>query len=110
MFKKNDPPPQEVRLGAGGVDPPPREVHRAAGGKGPSMAKIFAASRRKYQALDGFTDRTATVISSGLMIYKKEPFIRILMPHKNLGLWVFPWPKSEKLTLGKFPIGLYEFN
>ena len=56
------------------------------------MAKIFAASRRKYQALDGFKDRTATVISSGLMIYKKEPFIRILMPHKNLGLWVFVCP------------------
>ena len=66
------------------------------------MAKIFAASRRKYQALDGFKDRTATVISSGLMIYKKEPFIRILMPHKNLGLWVFPWLKSEKLTWASF--------
>jgi hypothetical protein len=50
------------------------------------MAKIFAASRRKYQALDGFKDRTATVVSSGLMIYKKESFILILMPCKNLGL------------------------
>jgi hypothetical protein len=52
---------------------PPREVHRAIWGKGPSMAKIFAASRRKYQALGGLTDRTATVIPSGLMIYKKSP-------------------------------------
>jgi hypothetical protein len=62
------------------------------------MAKIFAASRRKYQALDGFKDRTASVISSGLMIYKKEPCIRIPMLHKNLGLCFFPWLKSEKLT------------
>jgi hypothetical protein len=66
------------------------------------MAKIFAASRRKYQALDGFKDRTAPVISSGLIIYNKESFIRIPMPHKNLGMWVFPWPKSEKLTWVSF--------
>jgi hypothetical protein len=57
------------------------------------MAKTFAASRRKYEALDGLKDRTATaVISSGLMIYKKDSFIRILMPYKNLGLWIFCVP------------------
>ena len=73
------------------------------------MAEIFAASRRKYQALDGFKDRTAPVISSGLMIYNKESFIRIPMPHKNLVLWVFPWLRSEKLTGASF-LSDCEFN
>jgi hypothetical protein len=66
------------------------------------MAKIFAASRRKYQALDGFKDRTATFISSGLMIYKKEPFIRISCLIETWACGLFPWLKSEKLTWASF--------
>ena len=31
------------------------------------------------------------------MIYKKEPFIQILMPFKNLGLWFFCVPPEGGL-------------
>jgi hypothetical protein len=36
------------------------------------------------------------------MIFKIRPFIRELVPYKNLGLWGFPWLKSEKLTGASF--------
>jgi hypothetical protein len=32
------------------------------------------------------------------------------MPFKNLGLWVFSLAQIGKTDLGKFPIGLCEFN
>ena len=74
------------------------------------MAKFFAASRRKYQTPDGLKDRTATVTSSGLMINKKEFFIRILMPCIKPGPVGFSLVQIGKTDLGKFPIGLCEPN
>jgi hypothetical protein len=77
----------------GGQTPPPRKSTVLLGVRAHLWLKF--SPPRKYQALDGFKDRTTPVISSGLMIYNKESFIRIPMPHKNLVLWIFPWLRSE---------------
>ena len=49
---------------------------------------------------DSLKDRTASVISSGLMIYirKKPLFGSSCLVGKQLGLWVFPSLNSEKVT------------